>query len=62
MVKYTPQFKLEPRFKEKRRMNFNPPPPPPQISNPWIDQTLQPTEEPIILQPKEEIFYNPSWN
>ena len=61
MVKYTPQFKLEPRFKEKRRMNFNPPPPPPQISNPWIDQTLQPTEEPLILQPKEEIFYNIRW-
>ena len=71
-VRYTPRFKLNPRFKEKRRIVFKPPPP---TTTPILETTepsleLNTTNEDLYeeiipqepeLVPTEEIFYNIRW-
>ena len=71
-VRYTPRFKLNPRFKEKRRIVFKPPPP---TATPILETTDSSLEsnatnedlyEEIIPQepelvPTEEVFYNIRW-
>ena len=54
-VKYTPRFKLPPRFKEKRRMVYKPKELP-------LNVTQDSTEEEMVsTELKEEIFYNIRW-